>query len=71
MAAVLTIKVTKTMKPSAVAAAKAWNDTVKKFKKADKEFFEFGVAKKCLKCASLCKQAAFAEVLYCPQYKKA
>ena len=71
MAVSLTIKVTKSMKPSAAAAAKAWNAQVKKFKKADKEFFETGVAKKCLRCASLCKQAAFAEVLYCPQYKKA
>lgn len=70
MSASLMIKVTKSMKPSAVEAAKAWNAQVKKFKKADKEFFELGVAKKCLKCAGLCKQAAFATVVYCPQFKK-
>ena len=69
--AAFAIKVTKSMKPGAVAAAKAWNAYVKKLKKADREMFECGVAKKCLKCVSLCKQAAFATVLYCPQYKKA
>ena len=66
----LAIKITKSMKPAAVEAAKAWNAQVKKFKKADKEFFELGVAAKCLKCAGLCKQAAFATVLHCPQFKK-
>jgi hypothetical protein len=66
----VSIRITKTMKPAAVEAAKAWNVIVKKFKKADREYFEMGVARKCLKCAGLCKQAAFATVLYCPQFKK-
>ena len=69
--ALVSIKITKSMKPGAVEAAKAWNAKVKKFKKEDVEFFESGVNAKCLKCVGLCKQAAFATIVFCPQYKKA
>lgn len=67
----VTIKLTSKMTPSQKAAAKAWNACVSKFKKDDREMFESGVNSKCLKCQSICKQASFATVLYCPQYRKA
>ena len=69
--ALISIKITKSMKPAAVEAAKAWNTKVKKMKKEDLEFFEMGVNSKCLKCACMCKQASFATIVSCPQYKKA
>ena len=66
----ISIKIAKTMKPEAVEAAKAWNAKVKSLKKDDLEMFELGVYSKCMKCASTCKQASFATIIRCPQYKK-
>lgn len=67
----ITIKLTSKMTDSQKAAAKAWNAQVKKFRKDDAEMFACGVNSKCLKCSSLCKQASYATIVYCPQYKKA
>ena len=71
MSAAITIKLTAKMTQSQKEAAKAWNAQVRKFRKDDREMFECGVNSKCLKCRGLCKQASFATVVYCPQYKKA
>ena len=67
----ITIKLTPKMTESQKAAAKAWNAKVKKFRKDDAEMFAGGVNGKCLKCAGLCKQASFAAIVFCPQYRKA
>lgn len=66
----ISIKLAKTMKPEAIEAAKAWNAKVKAFKKDDLEMFELGVNSKCMKCAGTCKQASFATIIRCPQYRK-
>ncbi len=66
----ISIKLSKTMKPEAVEAAKAWNSKVRSLKKDDLEMFEGGVNSKCMKCAGTCKQASFATIIRCPQYKK-
>lgn len=71
MSASVTIKLTSKMSASQKTAAKAWNAQVSKFKKDDREMFACGVNSKCLKCACLCKQASFATIVYCPQYRKA
>ena len=65
------IKITAKMTDSQKTAAKAWNARVSRFRKDDREMFELGVNSKCLKCRGLCKQASFATIVYCPQYKKA
>lgn len=69
--AAISIKLTSKMTDSQKTAAKAWNAKVKKFRKDDAEMFAGGVNSKCLKCVGLCKQASFATIVYCPQYKKA
>ena len=66
----ISIKIAKTMKPEAIEAAKAWNAKVKSLKKDDLEMFENGVNSKCMKCAGLCKQASFAMIVRCPQFKR-